>query len=52
MHVVQQRKQELRHDISEKNAFELQEIGWNFSMMRVNYKLTKRKKTEKYKKNT
>ena len=29
---------------------ELQEIGWTISMMRTIYKLTKRTKTEKYKK--
>ena len=49
-YIVQQTNHELRHDISEKILFELQEIGWNLSMMRLNYKLTKRTKTEKYKK--
>ena len=49
-HIVQQTKHELRHDINEKILFELQEIGWNLSMMRLNYELTKRTKSEKYKK--
>ena len=50
MHIVPQTKHELRHEINEKIVFELREIGWNLSMMRINYKLTKRTKTEKYKK--
>ena len=50
MHIVQHTKHELLHDINEKILFELQEIGWNLSMMRKNYELTKRTKTEKYKK--
>ena len=33
----------------QKKLFELQEIGWNLWMMRINYKLTKRTNTEKYK---
>ena len=48
--IVQQTKHELRHDINEQILFELQEFGLNLSMMRLNYKLTKRTKTEKYKK--
>ena len=49
-HIVQQTKHELRQDINEKINLELQEIGWNLSMMKLNYKLKKRTKTEKYKK--
>ena len=50
IHIVQQIKHELRHEINEKILFELQEMGWNLSRMRLNYKLTKRTKTEKHKK--
>ena len=43
---AQQTKHELPHDNKEKIIFELQEIGWNLSMMWINYKLTNRTKTE------
>ena len=49
-HIVEQTKHQLRHDINGKKVFELQWIEWNLSMMRINYKLTIRTKTEKYKK--
>ena len=42
MHIVQQTKHQLRHDINGKVVFEIQWIRLNFSMMRINYKLTKR----------
>ena len=51
-HIVQQTKHQLRHDINWKIVFELQGIEWNLSMMRINYKLTKRTKIEKYKKSS
>ena len=47
-HIVQQTKHELPHDINEKILYELP-IGWNLTMMRLIYKLTKRTKTKKYK---
>ena len=49
-HIIHKAKHDLRPDSKERIPFELQEIGWNLSMMRLNYKLTKRTKTEKYKK--
>ena len=49
-HIDQQTKHELRHDLNRKIVFELQEIGWNLSKVRINYKLTKRTKSEKHKK--
>ena len=51
-HIVQQTKHQLRHDFNGKVVFELQWIGRNLSMMRINYKLTKRTKTEEYKKSS
>ena len=49
-HIVQQTKHQLRHHINGKIVFELQGIRWNLSMMRINYKFTKRTKPEKYEK--
>ena len=49
-HIVQQTKHHLRHDKKGKIIFEFQKIGWNLWRMRINYKLKKRTKTEKYKK--
>ena len=49
--ILQQKKHGLGHDIKRKKVFELQENGSNLSLMRINYKLTKRGKTKKYKKN-
>ena len=45
-------KQNMSYDIAstEKIVFELQEIGWNLSIMSINYKTTKTAKIEKYKK--
>ena len=43
-------KQNMSYDMTSiEKVFELPEIGWNLSMMRMNYKLTKRAKTEKIK---
>ena len=42
-HTVQQTKHQLWDDIIWKVVFELQGIGCNLSMMRINYKLTKKK---------
>ena len=47
MHIVQQTKHQLPPYNTGKMVFELQGIGWNLSMMRINYKFTKRTKTEK-----
>ena len=53
-HIVQQTNHQLEHDINGKmvsmDIIELQRTGWNLSMNRIYYKLTKRTKTEKYKK--
>ena len=46
-HTVQQTKHQLWDDIIWKVVFELQGIGWNLSMMRINYKLTKKNKNLK-----
>ena len=48
INIVQQTKHQLQNDINGKIVFELQEIGLNLSMMIINYKLTKRTKSEKY----
>ena len=49
-HIFQQTIHQLPGNIS-RNFFELQGVGWDLSMMRISYKLTKRTtKTEKLKK--
>ena len=48
MHIFQQTKHQLPHYFNGKIVFDLQGIGWNLSMMRISYKLTKGTKTEEY----